>query len=214
MDDMLSQIFNDPEKLKGAISMAASMLGGDTMQEPAAQTNDGEVRETAMDDMLSQIFNDPEKLKGAISMAASMLGGDTMQEPAPEMPPASAEPPPSYEPPDGGAYDPSAALMKKAMPVLMQIARSGQNAVSPGGAYDPSAALMKKAMPVLMQIARSGQNAVSPQKLELLHALKPFVAEHVGVQIDHGLRLVSIAQMAHAAMQQFRAGQDGGATHV
>lgn len=106
-----------------------------------------------------------------------------MQEPAPEMPPASAEPPPSYEPPDGGAYDPSAALMKKAMPVLMQI-------------------------------ARSGQNAVSPQKLELLHALKPFVAEHVGVQIDHGLRLVSIAQMAHAAMQQFRAGQDGGATHV
>lgn len=136
-----------------------------------------------MDDMLSQIFNDPEKLKGAISMAASMLGGDTMQEPAPEIPPASAEPPPSYEPTSGGAYDPSAALMKKAMPVLMQI-------------------------------ARSGQNAVSPQKLELLHALKPFVAEHVGVQIDHGLRLVSIAQMAHAAMQQFRAGQDGGATHV
>lgn len=142
-----------------------------------------------MDDMLSQILNDPEKLKGAISMAASMLGGDAMpaqaSPPAPttDAAPSASEAPPPYRPPAGSAYDPSAELMQKAMPVLMQI-------------------------------ARSGQNAVSPQKLELLHALKPFVAEHIGIQIDHGLRLVSIAQMAHAAMQQLRAGQDGGATHV
>ena len=34
MDDMLSSILNDPEKLQSAISMASSMLGGGA---PAAE---------------------------------------------------------------------------------------------------------------------------------------------------------------------------------
>lgn len=140
-----------------------------------------------MDDMLSQILNDPEKLKGAISMAASMLGGDSVSAqaspPAPSTDAAPSEAPPPYRPPSGGVYDPSAELMHKAMPVLMQI-------------------------------ARSGQNAVSPEKLELLNAVKPFVTDSVGAQIDHGLRLVSLARMARAAMKQLGAGQDEGVTHV
>ena len=99
-----------------------------------------------------------------------------------------------------------------------------QKAVSPSpppvrraSAFDPSADLMQKAMPVLAEIAKSGQNAVSREKLNLLNAVKPFVAETVGTQIDHGLRLVSIARMARSAMKQLGSAgeQDGeGVTHV
>lgn len=140
-----------------------------------------------MDEMLSQILNDPEKLKSAISMAASMLGGDAL-------PAAEETPPPmDFAPPGGSTPSPRPPS---------------------GGGYDPSAELMRKAMPALAQIARSGQNAVSPEKLELLNAVKPFVTDSVGAQIDHGLRLVSLARMARAAMKQFGAGQDEGVTHV
>lgn len=89
-------------------------------------------------------------------------------------------------------------------------------APSPAAAgFDPSAELMQKAMPVLAAIAQSGQQAVSPEKRNLLNAVKPFVTENIGAQIDHGLRLASMARMARAAMQQFggKPGGNGG-THV
>ncbi|MBS5145481.1 MAG: hypothetical protein KHY89_08270 [Butyricicoccus pullicaecorum] len=66
--------------------------------------------------------------------------------------------------------------------------------------YDPSADLMQRAMPVLSRIAQGGQNAVDPQKRALLNAIKPFVGETVAQQIDHGMRLVSLARMATALM--------------
>lgn len=146
-----------------------------------------------MEDMLSQILNDPEKLQSAISMASSMLGGN-----AP-------------------AAEKSAS---KAAPTAPAAGLSGLSFGQPGGGggvYDPSAELMQKAMPVLAEIAKSGHDAVSHEKLNLLNAVKPFVADSVGSQIDHGLRLVSIARMARAAMKQLgtNQGQDGeGITHV
>lgn len=145
-----------------------------------------------MDDMLSSILNDPEKLQSAISMASSMLGGGA---------PAAEEAPP------GDAPAVPAADMGSPLP----------RRPAGGAVYDPSAELMQKAMPVLAQIAKSGQNAVSREKLNLLNAIKPFVADSVGAQIDHGLRLVSMARMARSAMKQIGAtqGQDGeGVTHV
>lgn len=148
-----------------------------------------------MDDMLSSILNDPEKLQNAISMASSMLGGGGDAVPSP--PPAMDDAAPVHAAPAAG---------------LPQAPRPG------GKSFDPSAELMQKAMPVLAEIAKSGQNAVSREKLNLLNAVKPFVADNVGTQIDHGLRLVSIARMAHAAMKQFGTTaqpQDGeGVTHV
>lgn len=66
--------------------------------------------------------------------------------------------------------------------------------------YDPSADLMQRAMPLLSRIAQGGQNAVDPQKRALLNALKPFVGSTIAQQIDHGMRLVSLARMATALM--------------
>lgn len=66
--------------------------------------------------------------------------------------------------------------------------------------YDPSADLMQRAMPLLNRIAQGGQNAVDPQKRALLNAIKPFVDATVAQQIDHGMRLVSLARMATALM--------------
>lgn len=136
-----------------------------------------------MDDMLSSILNDPEKLQSAISMASSILGGSDSAEPAPDASAMAQQPPQSM---------PSAA----------------------SSTYDPSAELMQRAMPVIAEIAKSGQNAVSREKLNLLNAVKPFVADNVSTQIDHGLRLVSIARMANAAMKQFGAAPQEGDTHV
>ncbi len=66
--------------------------------------------------------------------------------------------------------------------------------------YDPSADLMQRAMPLLGRIAQQGQNAVDPQKRALLNAMKPFVGTTIAQQIDHGMRLVSLARMATAVM--------------
>lgn len=66
--------------------------------------------------------------------------------------------------------------------------------------YDPSADLIQHAMPFLNRIAQGGQNAVDPQKRALLNAIKPFVGETAAQQIDHGMRLVSLARMATALM--------------
>lgn len=68
--------------------------------------------------------------------------------------------------------------------------------------YDPSADLMRRAMPVLSRIAQNGQTAVDPKKRALLNAVKPFVHANIGAQIDHGMRLVSLARMATAILNK------------
>ncbi len=77
--------------------------------------------------------------------------------------------------------------------------------------YDPSADLMQRAMPLLGRIAQQGQNAVDPQKRALLNAMKPFVGANIAQQIDHGMRLVSLARMATAVMN---APKEESPTHV
>lgn len=140
-------------------------------------------------DLFSSLLNDPEKLKGVLSMASSLLGGE--QEGS-----ASAAPP---EPPAPAAA-PTVSAPPSARP---RVASSG---------YDPSAELMQRVMPVIAEITKSGQSAVSREKLNLLNAVKPFVADNVGSQIDHGLRLVSIARMARTAMRQVGGQIDSGAS--
>lgn len=73
--------------------------------------------------------------------------------------------------------------------------------------YDPSAELMEKALPVLGNIVQSGQSAVKQEKRALLNAVKPFVTDQVATQFDHAMRLVSMARMARAALEQ--AGRKG-----
>ncbi len=93
--------------------------------------------------MLSELLNDPAKLQGALSAASSLLGGGAGQSPAPPRPMPQQSPPPAavpaMSPPmmsgapnkrPGAAYDPSAELMQKVMPVISTIARSGQNTVN------------------------------------------------------------------------------------
>ena len=84
----------------------------------------------AESDMLSALLNDPHALEQALSAASALLGGSdppampSMSEPS-GMPSAS----PSASAND--AYDPSADLMRRAMPVLGRIAQRGQIAVTP-----------------------------------------------------------------------------------
>lgn len=84
----------------------------------------------AESDMLSALLNDPHALEQALSAASALLGGSD----PPAMPPMS-EPSgmPSASPSASAndAYDPSADLMRRAMPVLGRIAQRGQIAVTP-----------------------------------------------------------------------------------
>lgn len=84
----------------------------------------------AESDMLSALLNDPHALEQALSAASALLGGSD----PPAMPPMS-EPSgiPSASPSASAndAYDPSADLMRRAMPVLGRIAQRGQTAVTP-----------------------------------------------------------------------------------
>lgn len=86
----------------------------------------------AESDMLSALLNDPHALEQALSAASALLGGSDppamppMSEPS-GMPSAS----PSVSASANDAYDPSADLMRRAMPVLGRIAQRGQAAVTP-----------------------------------------------------------------------------------
>ncbi len=84
----------------------------------------------AESDMLSALLNDPHALEQALSAASALLGGSD----PPAMPPMS-EPSgiPSASPSASAndAYDPSADLMRRAMPILGRIAQRGQIAVTP-----------------------------------------------------------------------------------
>lgn len=89
----------------------------------------------AENDMLSALLNDPHALEQALSAASALLGGSDTRGSLSGMPgggpgPSSAPPPPG-PPPMGDTYDPSADLMRRAMPVLGRIAQRGQRAVTP-----------------------------------------------------------------------------------
>ncbi len=93
--------------------------------------------------MLSDLLNDPAKLQSALNAATSLLGGGAGSAPPPRPAsqeaaagpsPAQAVPPPMMSGPPGArpaaAYDPSAELMQKVMPVINTIARSSKTAVN------------------------------------------------------------------------------------
>lgn len=86
----------------------------------------------AESDMLSALLNDPHALEQALSAASALLGGSD----PPAMPPMSepsgmSSAPPSTSASANDAYDPSADLMRRAMPILGRIAQRGQIAVTP-----------------------------------------------------------------------------------
>ncbi len=78
--------------------------------------------------------------------------------------------------------------------------------------YDPSTDLMEHAIPVITSIVQSGQGAVTPEKRALLNAVKPFISSSVASQFDHAMRLVSMANMARAALGQIKPNGSGDGT--
>lgn len=69
--------------------------------------------------------------------------------------------------------------------------------------YDPTNELIAKAIPLLTQVMQTSQQAITPEKKALLQAVKPFLSDTAGMQIDHGMRLVMLAHIASAVMGQF-----------
>lgn len=149
-------------------------------------------------DLFSSLLNDPAALQSAISMASSLLSG------------AAGGNAPSAAP-SGGAVSPAAPTGASAFvpPAAPDAPRGSGTSGASAPTYDPSADLMRAAMPVLGRIAKSAQSAVTPEKRNLLNAVKPFVGTHTAQQIDHGMKLVSLARMASAAMNQL-GGEEGG----
>lgn len=119
-------------------------------------------------EMLDALLSDPQKLQSAIAMASSLFAGNA----PPSSEPAASAPPTAPAP-------------------------------QPAAAYDPTADLLGKALPLLTQVMQSSQQAISPEKKALLQAVKPFLSETAGSQIDHGMRLVMLAHIASSVMGQF-----------
>ena len=84
----------------------------------------------AESDMLSALLNDPHALEQALSAASALLGGSDPPS-MPSMSEPSGMPSASPSASTNDAYDPSADLMRRAMPVLGRIAQRGQTAVTP-----------------------------------------------------------------------------------
>ena len=78
--------------------------------------------------MRAALMDDPKALEQALSAASALLGGD-MSHAVPASPPPTAQS--TFSPSGDAQYDPSADLMRRAMPVLGRIAQRGQIAVDP-----------------------------------------------------------------------------------
>lgn len=90
-------------------------------------------------DMLGALLSDPERLKGLMQAASGLFGGAATTPPQEQ--PLHAEESPSAEAPpiprmpmqaafsSSDAYDPSAELLQKAIPVIRTIAQNGQNSI-------------------------------------------------------------------------------------
>ena len=97
--------------------------------------------------------------------------------------------------------DPEA--LQNAMKTVSGMLGGAEPSAPPANDYDPTAEWMERALPVFGAIVQSGQGAVKQEKRALLGALKPFVTDEVAGQFDHAMRLVSMARMARAALNQF-----------
>ena len=95
------------------------------------------------------------------------------------------------------------ALQNAMKTVSGMLGGAEQSASSAANDYDPTAEWMERALPVFGAIVQSGQGAVKQEKRARLGALKPFVTDEVAGQFDHAMRLVSMARMARAALNQF-----------
>ena len=105
------------------------------------------------------------------------------------------------------------ALQNAMKTVSGMLGGAEQPSSPPANDYDPTADMMQRALPVIGAIVQSGQGAVRQEKRALLGALKPFVTDEVAGQFDHAMRLVSMARMARAAMDQLgQAGRTDGST--
>ena len=109
----------------------------------------------------------------------------------------------------------SALQNPEAMQKLMHMASELMGSASASAAdsetsesADASAELMQRAIPTLSAIAQSG-TAVNSDRVRLLSALKPFLSDSTGKQIDHAKRLLSMARMTKAAAEQFLPQQSG-----
>lgn len=141
-------------------------------------------------DLLSSLLSDPQKLQSAISMASSLFGGGsgTVATPTAE---ATSVTPSASLPTD--ALEHTAATLASLFP--------SQQTPS-ANTYDPTSALMSKMLPMIQAIAQSSQHAISHEKANFLNAIKPFVSDGISSQLDHAMRLVSMARMARSAMGQ------------
>lgn len=110
INDMLSSLLSDPEKLQGALSMASSLLGGTGAGAPTPNATE---ETSSMQPPPSTPDSPPSQAAPPLSDIASAFSAATQSK-------ASSN-----------EYDPSAELVQKAMPMLNTLLRSGQNAVSP-----------------------------------------------------------------------------------
>lgn len=145
--------------------------------------------------MLSNILNDPEKMKSIMSIASSFLGQNAGGGAAPFTPP----------------QEPVQPVSEPIPPIQNDVRPTSAFPGAGSAAYDPSVELMSKAIPLISAIAKSGKNAIDQNKMNLLLSLKPFVTNDVSSQMDHAIRVLSMARMAKAAMGQIGniAGSDG-----
>lgn len=190
-------------------------------------------------DMLSALLSDPEKLQNAIQMASSILGGGAQnasppmavpngdtppeqpnQSPNPSENIASAPPPAenstNFSPPSMNAEPAAAENFHSFVPPTAPAGGfSGFFSPPPKSShdsnnYDPSAELLSKAIPIIQAIARSSAKSVNHDKVNLLNSLKPFTTTNITGQLDHAIRLVSMARMARNIMGQLTGSLGGG----
>lgn len=79
---------------------------------------------------------------------------------------------------------------------------------SPPSSPDVPTELIQRVMPALSAIAQSGQH-ISSDRLRLLTAMRPFLSERAGQQIEHAERILSMARMTKTAAEQLLPQQYG-----
>lgn len=128
---------------------------------------------------LSDLLSDPEKMSEIISLASAFLGGsEQSSSDAPLQANAQEVPPASTDAGLPEAFSPEAI----------------------------GASLMTKALPIIQNISKVSKSSANGDRIALLNAIRPFVASGVAEQMTRAIKMLSVAQMAKAAMNEFGIG--------
>jgi len=157
-----------------------------------------------LDEKLKQLLSDENRMKQVMEVASALLGKSKAPAPSGETgfsaPPANPpqENPPQADGAQANASSNSPPMSEMLTALLSQMGTSSDQAAPVAGDADNTTS--SSVLPRLLQMMTSNSEKVNPERLNLVKAMKPYLAESRAASIDRAVRMANVAKAAKNAL--------------